>query len=865
MAIRTTSAATVIPIGGPAGVPGAPGAPGEEGPAGLPGTPGAPGEPGPEGAPGAPGADGAPGAPGEPGATTVSALTDATAQFRALNAPDAPTQRQAIGLGSANNTSDFAKSLPNNPVGSAIANRWIVFPTRAAMFAGNVGTAAHVHCLRFNADGPVANIIYEVVATPPTGRDVITAPGGLLTSVNATDANGNAVTKYIKLAVNTPTPEMFGAYGDAAPMPYNLSDTTYAALKAVEHDDWSAIQTQIAYLNNGDTWVSGGQGRHYAVSKTLTFSKYRCAIDFATIVPYGGFSDYLVAFSGGQGADVTMPNVALTTECKRLRVVGRWQSRGVSFANLYMSTISGFVATHCYGTALALDDSYENSWMKPVFALNKNRVSVDVSGCTGLDGAGNPAGMWHSDYAYGVGAIVRTQVSNAANTQIYNSGATYGLNDLVYDTAGSGVYRSLAAGNVGHPLSANGTWWVRDENEYYQCKIAQNANAGTNPIGYTDYTTASPIASNRIWDRVFPNEPLIDLTNRVGAVVDHQYFWGMDVRDNSNLEFMRVDQAGAGQGGGSRPMVAIELHGCHFESMTPGVPAATGGQLGSSDSVARANATYLRLSRAQRCKISNTTIRIGGAGSSAIRLGGQNPANSVAELHLQNVDINGEDQFLIGIYTGISVQDVKQAVGAVNFALTDVTSLTLVDPAQRLSDSSSLVPLRLPDGSAARPVLATASDIATGLHRRGPGVWAFASGGADTISFGPAPTGTDNSDRAATTYWVNYFLNLKQAGSGDGTNGYFTFFGNMQMRWGSVVVTTDAFGNTTIPYSAAFSGATSIAMAINGDQGAAPQVVISMIGNAYTKSSFAIHVHNTQTGGALANTTIRVNYIAIGY
>jgi hypothetical protein len=630
-----------------------------------------------------------------------------------------------VGLGSVSNTSDAAKALPNNPVGAAIANRWIVFSSRAAMIAGNVGTATHVYCLRYYPTGPIANIVYEVLSAAPTGRDAITSPAQVAQQVAGTDGNGAVVTRYIRLAVNCPTPEMFGAYGDAPPMANTLTDNTYTTAKAAEHDDTAALQAHINYLNDGDTWVSGGQGRHYAVSSTLNFQKFRCAIDFGTLVPFGSFSDYLISLSASsRGGDPTMPNVALTMEAQRLRICGRWQSRGAKFSNLYMSTVNGFFATHCFGTALAMDDSYESTWIKPVFALNKNRVSVDVSGCVGADGSGNLNGFWHSDYNYAVGAIVRPQLVNSVGNQVYSSSATYAQNDLVYSADGNGCYRSMHDGNVGNPLTANGTHWVRDEIEFYQCKIAQtaNQNPAPNPMaGTTDYTTASPVAANRYWDRVFPNEPLIDLTNRVGAVVDHQYFWGMDVRDNSNLEFMRVDQAGAGQGGGFRTMVAIELYGCHFESMTPGVPAASGGQLGSSDSVARANATYLRLSHSQRCKLVGTTIRIGGSGSTAIRLGGQQPNNSVSELHIQNCDINGEDPYLIGVYTGISVQEVTQAIGAINFALTDSSSIELVDPAQRLNSNATVVPQRFPDGSAIRPSFTFRSDQTTGFWHT-PGI-----------------------------------------------------------------------------------------------------------------------------------------------
>jgi hypothetical protein len=592
----------------------------------------------------------------------------------------------------------------------------LVRNSREELASLGVGRARCVHCVRFHADGPVANVLYEIVDTPPTGRDAITSM-----SVPAQDASGHAVTRYTRIATRGPTWKQFGAYGDASPMSFTLNDSYYVTQKAKEHDDTAAIQASIDYLQDGDVWSSGADNAFYAVSSMLTFYRHRCVIDVGTLVPYGSYNDFLLLIAQGPltgdaaapgGSDPTMSNVSIMCTARRLRVCGRWQSRGVWFRDLYLSNMAGFWASHTYGTAWRMGDSYECSWFDPQFTLCKDRVSTDLSGAV----------AWANASIYEVGAIVKP------NYATYDGAHTYGINDLVLYSGG--VFRSLKSSNTGNPPTPNGPWWVRDEIEYYQAQIR---NQGVYPLSASpNYTTAqdppAPGAQDlRIWRRVFASEPLIDFTNAVSpTVVDHQYLIGGGIRDSSNLEFIRIDQAASG-----RPIIAIEGHGFHIEGLTPGITAATGNAIAVSDTAARANATYIRMSRSSRCKLIGCTIRVGGAGSTAIRLGGQHPLDVVSEIHIDQTDINGEDQFQIGIYTGVSVgtlAEARQAVGVVNIALADPTSLEVVDPAARLNNAGWVTQQRFADGTQGRPALAYRSEGTLGFYRKAVRTQALANG-----------------------------------------------------------------------------------------------------------------------------------------
>lgn len=578
--------------------------------------------------------------------------------------------------------------LENSVIGSIPA-----FATRALLAAGNVGHARRVHVVRYYSDGPVASIIYDIVASPPS-RD---ATSMAVTGLDGSNAN---VTLYTSLANSPVLPEHFGAYGDAANMATTLADAGYVAAKAAEHDDTTALQRQINFLVDGDTWTSGAAGRNYAVSAPLAFGKHRCAIDFGTLVPFGNYSDYLLRIEqGAAGPDATMPNVSLLVNVRRLIVCGRYQSRGVRFADVYCSLLSGVRASHCYGTALALSDCYENTWVNTALLLNRNRV-VDVSTAT----------AWNSGTTYAIGQQV------LIDFPAWSSGTTYAVNDIVKN--GGSLFRSLQASNTNNTPGAYTAFWVREEYQFYQ---AQASNTNHSPLSASpDYTTSG---GNGDWKRVYPQEPMLSIGNDlVNAVTDNQFFYGLDIRDNAAKELIRIDNIASG-----RLPAGIEFYGAEIEAMTLGIPwavsgGASTGPLGSGatsdlqNTDARANSLFVRLVKGQRCVFVGCGIRPGGPGSTCMLIGSQHPNDQVSELQFQNVFLNGEDTYLIGLYVGVGQAEVAQGIGTVSIALPGTNSIGVIDPARRLNNRGYVVPQQFADGNALRPGIAFAADPAIGFY-----------------------------------------------------------------------------------------------------------------------------------------------------
>lgn len=81
------------------------------------------------------------------------------------------------------------------------------------------------------------------------------------------------------------------------------------------------------------------------------------------------------------------------------------------------------------------------------------------------------------------------------------------------------------------------------------------------------------------------------------------------------------------------------------------------------------------------------------------------------------------------------------------------------------------------------------------------------------------------------------------------------------LQSGSSVSTTDVFGTTGVFYPVAFA-ATPITVAVDGDSGAAGGFWMAVVqpGNVPT----AVHFNCKTAAGAIANGTVRINWIAIG-
>jgi hypothetical protein len=99
------------------------------------------------------------------------------------------------------------------------------------------------------------------------------------------------------------------------------------------------------------------------------------------------------------------------------------------------------------------------------------------------------------------------------------------------------------------------------------------------------------------------------------------------------------------------------------------------------------------------------------------------------------------------------------------------------------------------------------------------------------------------------------------------TPGYHKFPNGLLIQWGTSVITTDYGGTAAIVYPAAFPNAMLTTIAWNGDSNATPTAVISNYrGGIYPGAGvFAIRATNPSTGEYLTVTTLRIDWLAIGY
>lgn len=84
-----------------------------------------------------------------------------------------------------------------------------------------------------------------------------------------------------------------------------------------------------------------------------------------------------------------------------------------------------------------------------------------------------------------------------------------------------------------------------------------------------------------------------------------------------------------------------------------------------------------------------------------------------------------------------------------------------------------------------------------------------------------------------------------------------------QIRFGTYVTTTNASGEATVVYSGSFPTGTLTAVAINGDSGVGN--IIYHIKRPHSATGFTVVVRVADSGALLANSAVRIDYIAIGY
>lgn len=462
-------------------------------------------------------------------------------------------------------------------------------------------------------------------------------------------------------------------------------------------DEYAFLQASLDALEDGDVWIV--PPGDYRVSQTIIMRARRiCIAFFGTLKPHGSFSGYLFR-QQYVSADPTLINVGHSLTVFRFTINGEWQSRGALFDNLYLSSMGHISISKTYGTAIKVEIGYETSWFQPSITLCKHRVREWVAA----------AGDWSSVTAYTTGTYVRRAHA------VYNAGTAYAATDHVMYNGEA--YKSVAVANTGNTPGTNNAWWVKIPTEYF---YATEATTNEDP-----FLTGNTQNEGGPWRNVLPYDPLLDLScDTVGGLVDHQYFYGLDIRDSDSRNLLYIDN-----NANSRPVANIEFYGAQIHCITAGIGAASGGELteGNDDNV------HVLLGRSWQVKFYGGNIRLGGQSGQGIglMLGAVNPAKTINELVLHG-DFSGEAADQVGIVVGSSVVEVKQFIGQVNDQMTGTRGRLAADPAQRLSDYHPMS-LRTGAGSLSRPGKSWVDEITSGSFRLASGVFAESVAGAEAF------------------------------------------------------------------------------------------------------------------------------------
>ena len=431
-----------------------------------------------------------------------------------------------------------------------------------------------------------------------------------------------------------------------------LSVKDFGAVGDDNTDDYESLQAAADALTDGSMWfVPPGI---YQTSQTIVIRAHRVTVlCMGRIVPHGDFDDYLVHFTEETpGGDPLLINVGHTNTILRLELDGKWQSRGAKFTSAYCSGKQNIFITRCYGTGLCIDQGYENSWFGVTILLGKERQRFATPSA------------WSSATAYVPGD--RVVYHHAA----YNAGTTYGLGALVRSSGIS--YISRRSGNIGHTPASSPTWWWIVEDTFLECMIA---HTNRDPFSANVYTTNNGIVGNRYWKFVLQYEPTLNIENtKADGVVDHQYFYGLDVRDNAQRYQIYIDN-----NGNSRAVYAIEFHGAQVHAITAGVTAEPRNTGGLADPPFIKN---LILGRTVDCKGFGLSCRTAQMDDSASIMYGLNLPGKVSYGFHQNGRLDGEGARSTGVLVGAAqslVNDQKHFFDPF-FVYTGTDSADYVDP-----------------------------------------------------------------------------------------------------------------------------------------------------------------------------------------
>jgi len=365
-------------------------------------------------------------------------------------------------------------------------------------------------------------------------------------------------------------------------------------------------------------WAPPGR---YAMSEKLVFSKRQVTIDVqGAIFPAEDFDDFLIDFNQ-DGADPEYRNLAYMLDVQRLEIDGLLQSRGVRFDQLYNSAPQNVRVYNAYGTAVAIDNSMEDSWLGLNICNGLRREAAWIGSAT----------AWTSVATYSVGDRVYMDYG------AWGAGTTYSVNGFC--TYGGRSYRSLFSSNTNHQPDTSPVWWQPVPVEYFECMIA---NLNKDPHSTSNYTTNSGVVGDRIWKQVYGDEAALEVVNTYGdEVVDNQKFIAPMFRNNDHKTLVRIDNLA-----NSRRVVNIEFYGPQFHQIIDAYLSAFPG----TGQIAQDYSVITQVGHATRCKwFGGTTRSAENEFVTHFQLGMKNPNKLNNRNIISGMDISGEGQGNYGV------------------------------------------------------------------------------------------------------------------------------------------------------------------------------------------------------------------------
>ena len=407
-------------------------------------------------------------------------------------------------------------------------------------------------------------------------------------------------------------------------VPTNVLD--YGADSTGTKDSYSAfVAAEAATSAGGVFWIPPGT---YALSQKFRFNAYRSRfVGDGMIIPHSSneSGDYLIEFYN-VGSDPLIYNLALNCQIDRVNVNGNFTNRGVYFGQIYNSEISSVRVWNAYGTGVCVDNCFENTWVAPLIANSKRRQASWVGSAV----------AWSSATSYSVGDYIYRDYA------AYNHATSYTANNIV--TYSGKLYRCAAPG-TGHQPNTSPTYWQGIPFEYFRCEIA-HTNKDPHAGGFTTNTST---AENRYWRQVYSEEAALEITCTYGAeVVDNEYFYGLQMRNNDHKCMIRVDNQQ-----NQRKVTNVSFYGGQVHAIIQAYLDAfpSTGQTLMDDGV------VFQFGHTMRCRIVGMTLRCAEASRvTIVQLGHINPDkyNEYNAVMLCDLSGEGSAQYGISVMPGVA-------------------------------------------------------------------------------------------------------------------------------------------------------------------------------------------------------------------